>query len=209
MKKAFTLAELLVVLAVLGVIAAIVTPVVFDAMPNENMIRFKKAYYTFEKAVQTLANDTNLYPEVTVFTNSNQDYFCNNLANLLNTASLGGNNPSNCSGSTATMQTASALNDGSPADPTPENPNPEATGGTCGDANSATPAFITSDGVWWWGLRSTFNPDKSYYTVVCIDVDGKGGETAIPVGLRYDGKIRLSNRASNYLRGNGNNLLME
>jgi len=188
MKKAFTLAELLIVLSVLGILAAITIPTVMNAVPDNNNVRFKKAYYVFEKAVQTLSNDTNLYPEDTVFSSTDMAYFCNNMANVVNTLTLDDGEIANCASSTETLQTAAALND-------------SVSGGTCADAGSVTPAFITTDGVYWWGLRSTFNPDKTYYTVVCIDVDGEGGEVGIPVGLRYDGRIRLSDRASQYLRG--------
>ena len=44
--KGFTLAELMIVLAVLAVIAAVLMPTVFNSMPDENRPKFKKGYYT-------------------------------------------------------------------------------------------------------------------------------------------------------------------
>ena len=41
-KKGFTLAELMIVLAVLAVIAAVLMPTVFNSMPDENKLKFKK-----------------------------------------------------------------------------------------------------------------------------------------------------------------------
>ena len=61
-KRGFTLAELMIVLAILGVIAAILTPLIFNAAPDENKLRFRKAYYTIQRATDAVLN-SDTYPE--------------------------------------------------------------------------------------------------------------------------------------------------
>lgn len=63
MKKGFTLAESLVTMAVIGVIAAILLPMLTRVTPNEEMIMLKKAYYLTGRIVTELINDDILYPE--------------------------------------------------------------------------------------------------------------------------------------------------
>lgn len=61
-RRAFTLAETLITLAVIGVVAAIVVPTLMHAMPSNNRVMFKKAYATLEQVVSSLSNDTTNYP---------------------------------------------------------------------------------------------------------------------------------------------------
>lgn len=62
MKKGFSLAEVLVAFAIVGFIAGISIPIVNSVRPNEEMIRFKKAYYKLNQVVSDLINDDELYP---------------------------------------------------------------------------------------------------------------------------------------------------
>ena len=50
-KHAFTLAEILVVLGVIGVIAAVVIPTAFKSSPDEDILRFKRANQNFYNAI--------------------------------------------------------------------------------------------------------------------------------------------------------------
>ena len=61
--KGFTVAETLVTLGIIGVIAAVVLPILNDTKPNEEMIMLKKAYYNTARVVSELINDEELYPE--------------------------------------------------------------------------------------------------------------------------------------------------
>lgn len=63
MKKGFTLAETLVALAIIGVIAGIMIPAVQNVRPNKEMVMFKKAYYLAGKNISEIVNDESLYPE--------------------------------------------------------------------------------------------------------------------------------------------------
>lgn len=63
-KKAFTLAEVMVTLALVSVISSILVPAIMQVKPDRNKLLFKKAYTTVEKIVTEIVNDDNLYPIV-------------------------------------------------------------------------------------------------------------------------------------------------
>lgn len=75
MKKisAFTLAETMISLVVLGIIMALVLPTIMSSMPNKNKMMVKKAYYTTENIISELINDNNLYPDNSIFCNTKYD----------------------------------------------------------------------------------------------------------------------------------------
>lgn len=62
--KAFTLSELMVALAVLGIICAIVLPAITNNNPNRNKMMMKKAYNVFTDTINELVNDDGHYPVV-------------------------------------------------------------------------------------------------------------------------------------------------
>ena len=51
MKKAFTLSEALITLAIIGVMASILIPTLNNAKPDKDKITYKKALYTVQSAV--------------------------------------------------------------------------------------------------------------------------------------------------------------
>lgn len=65
MNKAFTLTELLVALGVIAILCAILLPVVFNLMPNQNTMMAKRAFYTVQTVVAELLNDEACYPDKT------------------------------------------------------------------------------------------------------------------------------------------------
>jgi len=62
MKKAFTLAETVIVLAVIGVIATLLLRGLQDTQPDREKIMFKKAYQITERTVGEIVNDEAIYP---------------------------------------------------------------------------------------------------------------------------------------------------
>lgn len=60
---AFTLAELLLAMSIVGIVAAIILPAIRNLAPNREMIMFKKAYGVFTRVVNEMINDEELYPE--------------------------------------------------------------------------------------------------------------------------------------------------
>ena len=108
MKKAFTLAEIMIVLVVIGVITGILIPIAAQSLPNENVMKFKKAHTTLGNVIRELVNsdkyymdgDLGLKPDGTLINNndcgygeviaesSNCSYFCNTVADILSTKSV-------------------------------------------------------------------------------------------------------------------------
>ena len=62
-KSGFTLAEILITLAVIGILATILLPAVKHTQPNKELVMVKKSYYNVSRIVGELINDEDLYPE--------------------------------------------------------------------------------------------------------------------------------------------------
>ena len=62
-RNAFTLTELLVALGVIGILTAIVMPIVFNLAPDQNALMAKRAFYTTETVISDLLNDNFCYPK--------------------------------------------------------------------------------------------------------------------------------------------------
>lgn len=73
MKKGFTLTELMVALAVIGILVAVVTPAIMKTRPNKNKMMVKKTFYATEQIVNSLINDEILYPDMREACRTNQD----------------------------------------------------------------------------------------------------------------------------------------
>lgn len=65
-RKGFTLIELMLALTILGILTALVLPMLNNNSPSRNRMMMKKAYYTIEDVVSNLINDESLYPEIGV-----------------------------------------------------------------------------------------------------------------------------------------------
>lgn len=63
-KKAFTLSELLIALGVIGILTAILMPIVFSLTPDQNALMAKRAFYTTETVISDLLNDPTCYPKI-------------------------------------------------------------------------------------------------------------------------------------------------
>ena len=65
LNKAFTLTELLVALGVIGILCAILLPVIFNLLPNQNVVMAKRAFYAAQTVVADLINSEACYPDKT------------------------------------------------------------------------------------------------------------------------------------------------
>ena len=94
MKKAFTLAEVLITLTVIGIITAVIVPVAIHSKPDENTMKFKKAHNTLYQVISTLVNSDKYYlngdlgikPDGSLIdekTAENIKYFCNSFADII------------------------------------------------------------------------------------------------------------------------------
>lgn len=70
MKKGFTMSELMIAMAVLGILLAMVIPTLVNTRPDEFKMLTKKAYYVTEQVVSSLINDPVLYPDNTMYCNT-------------------------------------------------------------------------------------------------------------------------------------------
>lgn len=178
MKKAFTLSEALITLAIIGVLAAILIPVIDSARPDKDKITYKKAMYSMQGAISN-AMDSTVY---SVAANSAaywmddlvpENAFCESLAEELNTSGA-----VNCSSSGY---------------------------GDCSGSCYEHPNFITTDGIRFWGLEgkpwSIEGPkerdifvDRPIGTNELRAVENSRGRTGdeaygMKIRVRYDGKI--------------------
>ena len=60
--KAFTLTELLIALAVIGILISILLPVISNVMPDQNALMAKRAYHAVQSVTSSLINDEACYP---------------------------------------------------------------------------------------------------------------------------------------------------
>ena len=63
-KKGFTLQELLVTMAIIGIVAAITAPAITGLFPDENKMKYLKAYNTLTNITGEIINDQSLYWDI-------------------------------------------------------------------------------------------------------------------------------------------------
>ncbi len=144
-KHSFTLAETLVTLTILGIIMALVMPLINKAKPDKDIIIFKKALYTLQSAVGNAtevlisdgASSSEIWASSIAISNSvNEDAasgFCSRIAATLNTAK-------------------------------------EKCSIAAGSSSYSNPQIITTDGIRFWNLPAegvTFS--TSGYKTICMD----------------------------------------
>lgn len=170
-QKGFTLAEVVLSIVILGMLSAILIPVIRKALPDNNKVMFRKSYSVLEAAISDMINDDQAYPATkNGFSNtditgtvvpSGFDKFCYLLGEELN------------------LQPVAAAG-------------ADDSGAVC--PLSGIGYFRTSDGVDWFIYDSAkFLPisttdDSAYSTRIVIDVNGKntdpnGGAQDSPWGI--------------------------
>ncbi len=187
MKKGFTLAETLITLTIIGIIMAVVMPLVSKVQPDRDVLMFKKGMYSLQAAVGNAtdllvsqgANTSELWSMSSLPVdpnsededddenpaNSREIHFCARIADHLNTA------VENCGGS----------------------------------GSYDSPQIVTTDGMRIWNLpQNNFNGSVT----ICMDrpLTGKeiqtltvmrnnwtpcGGNRGLSVKIRHDGKVFL------------------
>ncbi len=174
MKKAFTLSEALVTLAIIGVLAAILIPVIDNVKPDKDRITYKKALYSLQSALSN-AMDSNVYGTAVNSSaywkdeNLEPEAFCQAIADALNTSG-------------AIRCTSSELS---------------------GDSSYSNPNFITTDGIRFWGLEGSF-PESEETRTIYVDrglgakemsvIQAKrnrdsNDDLGLKIRVRYDGKV--------------------
>ncbi len=96
MKKAFTLAEVMITLTVIGIITSIIIPVAINSKPDENIMKFKKAHNTLYQVISELVNSDKYYYDGDLGMKADKSlidgshsgditYFCNSFADVVST----------------------------------------------------------------------------------------------------------------------------
>ena len=97
--KAFTLAEILIVLVIIGVLTMILLPVAFQSSPDEKAMKFKKGYNTLNTVIKELVTSDRYYQNGDLGTRANGilidrthdgdfTYFCETFADTISTKSV-------------------------------------------------------------------------------------------------------------------------
>lgn len=75
-KNGYTMSEVMLMLALIAVIAAILLPLINSNLPNKNKMLYKKSYHEAERVIADLINDSRFYPDEEGFAYGN-DYEMN------------------------------------------------------------------------------------------------------------------------------------
>ncbi len=211
MKKGFTLAEAMIVLAIIGALMAILVPILDNASPDETTIKYRKTFFSIEQAVRYILSDEKLYKtgdlrhpvgplenndalnddgyfDDTTTNNKQGRKLCYNLANVLNTIG-----EIKCPGDNGL--TSLELGNGQS---NPLEDGDAAVVATNGNANmvAANVNFTLSNGVSVGGITGKWNitddnsqSQKTAFITLCVDVNGisKGPN----VGCATDSRANL------------------
>jgi len=206
--KAFTLAEIMIVLSVIAVLTAILLPAARNATPNEDILKFKKAHNTFQSAISELVNSDEYYldgdlskkPDGSLV--ESQTYFCETLSDVLNAKST------NCaSGEVPVTWQFWQVDDNYSLEQNKE----KSDVGCATIANYISPEITLQDGTIIYQTYPPHTFGASHfklkyqgfmfiYKTYCIDIDGiNNGEAPFGYGVRVDGKILSGARADEWL----------
>ena len=211
MKKGFTLAEIMIVLTIIGVLTAILLPSAFQARPDANIMKFKKANSTLSTIIRELLTSDKYYANGDLGTMANgntvqPDYLCESMADILTVKSTNCGRGISTIATTATTGGYYQIASGEPLTNNISTLKANLDGACNAIQADLNPDIITSDGISWYevnpamtfgmedsGSRVFANPNSSTvkfpdangfdgaYKVYCIDVD-EIGEGADPYG---------------------------
>lgn len=167
-KKGFTLIEVLIALAILGIVAAVTIYVLINVIPKEHEYLAKKPAVTLSNGVKTLLENDRIYPNKSF---EGGQKFCDNYTKI-----FGDINSANC-------KIPSYISD-----------KKFYSGDKIPDSTYALTNLVTSTGETWIGLNQNFKDEKTPIKIL-VDVNGpnKGknilGEDVVILTLYQNGKI--------------------
>lgn len=170
-KKGFTLAEILVTLATIGVVAGITIPVLNNAKIDKDTVVYRKALYSLQQAAHNFMNGTGYQTMYRQVENPREDLFLNNLTNQ-----------QVCEGLADEMNTRGKIDC------------------TLHSGNSDEPNFITTDGIAFYNLGGNSNFEHKVVFVKRIaerqsetdarkQKEGTNGNGYLRILINYRGKV--------------------
>ena len=160
MKKfAHTLAEALIAIAIIGIIAGVTAPLVSKFKPDTNKVLFLKAYDSIVDATNSIASNNRFYPVINEGDNIN--YNEHPLFNINHSVNVNGGAQS---GSTKYCELlADALS---------------AESINCSNANLNAPSIVTQNGMQFWvnTIRTISGNTGTYRSSITFDINGTEGE---------------------------------
>lgn len=165
--NAFTMAELMIVLGLIGVVAALTMPQLYKGLPRQESEMERKITYTMEQTVANMFEDETMYPKTS---NDLAEGFQNTGNVYVNGVTYGGNTK-------FCELFASKFNRVNRKDFFAAEANTSAAQCTAAhstptDAAVTSPTFISNDGAYWY-LPVTNFPNG--YAKVTVDVNGAKG----------------------------------
>ena len=169
-KRGYTLAEALIALTVIGIIAALVAPMANKFKPDTNKVMFLKTYDAIAQATREMASNTQFYPTNNFNGNANDDTIIYTEIPLFNTdfvINADGENYNGASGNSKYCRLLSAYLNG-------ENTNCSVDFKQIPDANEAE-AFTTRNGAQFWVYTEKFETGDGtgrYRSNIYFDING-------------------------------------
>jgi len=210
-KKAFTLAEVMIVLTVIGILSAILLPVAINSTPDKNILKFKKVNQTFMTMMREFASSGEYFtPGDLNLTASGVDYFSDpdgNLDSMYLCRTVAFFLPTKEYHCDTNRAGGSVLATYRPAIDTYEDFK-ESLEYYCNQAKGpATDLFFTdfiylNDGsvIFFPFTDTRFGVFPTQYKVVCLDIDEVGqGTKPFGYGVRADGKVLTGARTDWWL----------
>ena len=158
--RGFTLAELLIVLGITGIVAAVILPAINGLMPDKTKINYLKVYDELNNSIKALTADSTIFP--VILKNGGQDIDVSKIPLLNDTKPLKSpfKDDSKYSGDKKLcnlLAFSMGVNE------------------SCKDTSyPSTPSFTTPNGMEWWisqTKREITENKASYQTDIYVDVD--------------------------------------